>query len=112
MKTLAAIFVIIGLIVPSMPSLADQDNLATFFSNLIDEEIDNCIKKALLVNSSSENIRTGAIKSIEQASFYKRNKDILIEQMIEQGIGESRGRADYFLIKAYCNSLPTRLAAE
>jgi hypothetical protein len=112
MKNLAAIFIIIGLIVPSMPSTADQDNLATFCSDLIDEKIDNCIRKALLIDSSSEKIRTCASQSIRQASFFKHNKEALIEQLIKQGIGKSRSKAEYFLIEAYFNSLPTRLAAE
>jgi hypothetical protein len=111
-KTLAAIFIIIGMIFLNVPLRAEEDGVATFYSNFIEQKIDNCIDKALLIDSSSGNIRTCASESIRQASFYKHNKEILIKQMIEQDFGESKSKANYFLIKVYFDSLPTRLAAQ
>lgn len=110
MKTLAAIFIIIGLVLWVAPLAACQDSLETFYNDVIEQKVNDCIRKALLIGSRSENLRTHADASIRQAAFYKNNKEILVEEMIDQEIGKSRSKASYFLIKAYTNFSATTLA--
>ncbi|MGA7877891.1 MAG: hypothetical protein WCA08_19695 [Desulfoferrobacter sp.] len=106
MKTLATILITIGLAFLNLPSQADENDLETFYINLIEQKIDNCIRKASLIDSNSENLRACARESFKQASFYKHNKEILIKKMTEQDIEANRNVANYFLIKAYTDFSP------
>jgi hypothetical protein len=60
-------------------------------------EVQTIKTKAVLKTSRSVNLRRKAELAIRQATFFTSNKDILIIEMVEQGIGQKHYQVEYYL---------------
>ena len=78
-----------------------NDQLKDFYNTCLEKKITSCQSKTVLSNSKSANLRKQSIISAEQVIFYSSNKDTLVNEMIELGIGRKLYKVDYYLIKRY-----------
>ena len=78
-----------------------KDQLVKFYESCILQKVSNCNAKAVLKTSRSVNLRRKAELSLRQAAFFTSNKDILINEMVEQGIGQKHYQVEYYLNKRF-----------
>ena len=93
-------FVVFMLIIGSAPLTAQtesKEQLIKFYESCIQKKITCCNAKAYLKTSRSVNLQREADLSIRKASFFTANKNMLINEMIDQQIGFKQYKVEYFL---------------
>ena len=97
---MAALLVIIG--AESVKAQSEsKDRLVKYYENCITKKISNCNAKTILRTSRSVNLQRKADLSLRQVTFFTRNKNILIDEMIEQGIDPKPYKVEYYLNKRF-----------
>lgn len=81
---------------PAISQMKPQEKIKAF-EGIIDNFIDNCSKKSAMIDSSSTNIRDEARTALMKASFYKKNKEILVEEMMKNNIAPKSYTVQHFL---------------
>lgn len=71
----------------------------------IDKAIEKYERKSLKLDSDRPAIRRDAAVATLKASFYKTQREQLINQMIVENLGTKTGEMNYFLVKSFGNSL-------
>lgn len=81
---------------------ADDRSMESFYAKQIDSKIiqRETQAKSLGMNGS-RNLLCDGRTALEQANFYRTNKEALIQQMIQEDISDNPSRVEYFLIKAF-----------
>ena len=75
--------------------------MVQYYENCVLKKIYNCNAKTVLKTSRSVNLRQKADLSARQVIFYTNNKNILIDEMIEQGIDRKQYKVDRYLNKRF-----------
>ena len=91
-------------VVASMPATAQpesKDQPLKFYETCIAKKIANCKAKSALKNSRSANLRRRAGLAKKQVIFFTSNKNMLIDEMVEQEIEQKRYKVDYYLNKRF-----------
>ena len=78
-----------------------KDQLVKFYESCIQKKVSKCNAKAVFKTSRSVNLQRKADLSIRQAAFFTSNKDMLINEMLEQGIGQKQYQVEYYLIHRF-----------
>ena len=74
-----------------------KSQLIKFYESCIQKKVSNCNAKAVLKTSRSVNLQRKADLAQKQATFLLLNKDILINEMVEQGIAQKPYQVEYYL---------------
>jgi len=77
--------------------MADSLSQGNRYSQIIDEMILHCEGKAGLQESDSQNVRDDVALSLMKASFYRKNKALLMEDMASNFIEPKRHTVQHFL---------------
>jgi hypothetical protein len=97
---MAALLVIIG--AESVKAQSEsKDRLVKYYENCITKKISNCNAKTILRTSRSVNLQRKADLSTRQVRFLTTNKNMLIDEMIEQGIDPKPYKVEYYLNKRF-----------
>ena len=84
---------------------ADQsvsnDQLVKYYESCITKKIYNCNARAVLKTSRSFNLRRKAELSTKQVIFFTTNKNKLINEMVDQEIGQKHYKVEYYLNKRF-----------
>ena len=98
---LIAAIAIIGWVAVACIAIAGSDNgdvaLRAQYAGHIDKIMTNCEQKAGLRSSDSQNLRDSASIYTMKADFIKRNRDLLIEDMMNKDIQAKPYKVQYFL---------------
>lgn len=78
-----------------------DEQLNKFYDNYIAKKIADNQSKTNLKTSRSENLRLRAAKAEKQATFLTLNRDILVDGMIEQDIGQKPYKIEKYLKKRF-----------
>jgi len=97
---LAGIMIPTGAIQVAAQSQSD-DHLKDFYEVFIAQKIDRCQSKSELQQSRSKNLRLEAAIAAEKVRFLSINKDILVEEMLDQKIGKKKYKINVFLNKKF-----------
>jgi hypothetical protein len=98
---------IVGLMVVafgfSIAIVQAQDlSMVSFYEKEIDSKIAQRESQAQLLGiNGSRNLVCDGRTAMDQANFYRNNKEALVQQMLEQEISNNPSRVEYFLIRAY-----------
>ena len=103
---LLSVMLVIGSTPLTVQSGSD-DQLLKFYESCIQKKISNCNAKKVLKTSRSQNLQKKADLSIRQVTFYTRNKNMLINEMVDQGIGFKPYKVDYYLNKRFHETFAT-----
>ena len=87
--------VMAGIMVTS-PALSGETDRA-HLEVIVDEYITACEAKSAMLNSSSENIRRAAMLSCLRATFARRAKSMLVDQMVAQKVEPKTYKVHHFL---------------
>ena len=87
----------------SLASAADDVNLEEHYGTIIDNKIDKCKFKTQMRYSKSEVIRNAAMLSCLKTTFYKKNREALIQAMIDNNIGVKRYKIEHYLNSQFYN---------
>jgi hypothetical protein len=100
-KLFMVIFVVSTIIVTDAFQKSAQSQsdiqLKKFYESYIAGKITKCQSKTLLKISKSKNLRLTAEKAAEQARFLKLNRDKLVNEMMEQDIGQKPYKIEHYL---------------
>lgn len=80
--------------------------LVKYYDNCITKKITNCNAKIILKTSRSVNLRRKADLATRQVTFFTSNKNMLINEMVEQGIGQKAYKVEYYLNKRFFETHP------
>ena len=72
-----------------------------FYETCLYEKIVKHQAKTILKNSKSKNLRLDAETAAQKATFLNQNKNMLVEEMIEQDIDLKRYQIDFYLNKRF-----------
>jgi hypothetical protein len=72
-----------------------------FYETCLSKKISNYQSKTILKNSKSNNLQLTAEIAAQKATFLTLNKNMLIEEMIEQDIDPKRYQIDFYLNKRF-----------
>jgi hypothetical protein len=97
---LAGAMIFTGAVQIAAESQSDEQ-LNEFYETYISEKIAKSQSKTLLKTSRSENLRLAAEKAEKQVRFLTLNKDILVDEMIEQDIGQRPYKIQKYLNKRF-----------
>ena len=97
---LAGAMIFTGAVQIAAESQSDEQ-LNEFYETYISEKIAKSQSKTLLKTSRSENLRLAAEKAEKKVRFLTLNKDILIDEMIEQDIGQRPYKIQKYLNKRF-----------
>jgi len=100
-KALMVIFVssfmiMIGATQISAQSQSDE-HLKKIYETCIAKKIAKCQSKTILKTSRSENLQLTAEIAANQARFLSLNKDTLVNEMMEEGIGQKPYQIEHYL---------------
>lgn len=100
------IVLIFGLVVPIFifPTMAftdDSKKVHQSFNSCIVKQISKCQSKFIMLNSNSDNLRGYAFLELRKAAFYSKEKDRLIEEMMEREIELKDYQVEYYLNKRF-----------
>ena len=98
--SLASFMLIIG-IAPVTGQSESKGQLLKFYESCITKKIANCRAKTALKTSRSVNLRQKANLSKKQMIFFTTNKNMLINEMVDEKIGQKRYKVDYYLNKRF-----------
>jgi hypothetical protein len=85
---------------------ASKDQLVKFYESCITKKISNCNAKTVLKTSRSANLRHKADLATRQVTYFKSNKSMLINEMVEQGIGQKHYKVEHYLNKRFFETHP------
>jgi hypothetical protein len=97
---LAGVMIFTGAVQIAAESQSDEQ-LTKFYETYISEKIAKSQSKTTLKTSRSENLRLAAEKAEKQVRFLTLNKDILVDEMIKQDIGQRLYKIDKYLNKRF-----------
>ena len=97
---LAGVMIFTGAVQIAAESQTDEQ-LNEFYENYISEKIVKSQSKTNLKTSRSENLRLAAEKAEKQVRFLTLNKDILVDEMIKQDIGQKPYKIEKYLTKRF-----------
>jgi hypothetical protein len=97
---LASLFVM-GINSPVEAQSESKEDLAKYYESCIVKKIYNCKGKTVLKTSRSVNLQRKANLATKQVTFLTTNKNILIEEMVEEGISPKRYKVEYYLNKRF-----------
>jgi hypothetical protein len=97
---LAGVMIFTGAVQIAAESQSDEQ-LTKFYETYISEKIAKSQSKTTLKTSRSENLRLAAEKAEKQVRFLTLNKDILVDEMIKQDIGQRPYKIDKYLNKRF-----------
>ena len=86
---------------PSSAQSSSSKDLAKYYESCIVKKIYNCKGKTVLKTSRSVNLQRKANLATKQVTFLTTNKNILIEEMVEEGISPKRYKVEYYLNKRF-----------
>ncbi len=94
-------FIFIAASMPATAQPESKDQPLKFYESCITKKIANCRAKSALKNSRSANLRRRADLAKEQVIFFTTNRNMLINEMVEQKIDQKRYKVDYYLNKRF-----------
>ncbi len=97
---LAGVMVFTGAVQIAAESQSDEQ-LNKFYESYISGKISKSQSKTFLKTSRSENLRLAAEKAEKKARFLNLKKDILVDEMIKQDIGQKPYKIEYYLNKRF-----------
>lgn len=83
-----------------------KGQLIKFYERCIKKKISNCKAKTLLNTSRSVNLQREADLAIKKVTFFTSNKNMLINEMVEQEIGDKPYKVEYYLNKRFYKMNP------
>ena len=86
---------------PLAAQSASKDQLVKYYNSCITKKISNCKAKTSLKTSRSVNLRRKADLANRQMIFFTSNKNMLINEMVEQGIGQKHYKVEQYLNKRF-----------
>ena len=98
--SLVLFLVVIGASLTAAQS-ASKSQLVQYYEGCITKKISNCNAKTVLKTSRSVNLRQKADLATRQVIFFTANKNMLINEMVEQGIGQKPYKVEYYLNKRF-----------
>ena len=97
---------------PAVCQMNDESKLRSSYASIFE----NCVKqsesKAKMSRSKSDNIRQAAYISSLKVKFFKKNKDLLIDEMIRSNLPTKSYRVQYFLNDCFFTYLASRPGLE
>ena len=87
----------------SLANAADHLKLKECYNDIIDDLIDKCKYKTQMRHSKSDVIRNAAMLSCLKITFYKKNRQALIQTMLDADIGIKRYKVEYYLNTQFYN---------
>jgi hypothetical protein len=99
--TVIAICLILSLVLAGSPVAGQDKDPEHYYGLQIEKQIDRCERKALLINSGSEQVRLHAHSARKQADYYTVNKDRLVQEMAQKHLKCREHKVNTFLIEAY-----------
>ena len=103
MATLVMVFTLIGAF-PANGVCGEAEQLKEHYEEYISQSIAKNQSKANLQTSKSENLRTCGALCEKKVVFLTNNRDILVNEMIENRIGTKSYRIDLYLNKRFHES--------
>ena len=85
---------------------ASKNQLVQYYESCITKKIYNCKAKTVLKTSRSVNLRRKANLATRQVTYFTSNKTMLINEMVEQGIGQKPYKVEYYLNKRFFDTYP------
>jgi hypothetical protein len=102
MKTrLVIVAVVLGVLCVTARLFAEESRTVAIYRDYIDKKIEQCERKAAQMNSPWEHIKHSATLARKQVNFFVTHKDLLVKEMLQEGIGANPQRANYFLIDRF-----------
>ena len=98
--SLVSFILIIGY-APLAAQSTSKNQLVEYYELCVTKKIINCKAKTVLQTSRSVNLRQKADLSNRQVIFFTSNKNMLINEMVEQGIGQKQYKVDHYLNKRF-----------
>ena len=98
--SLGSFLLIIG-VAPATGQSESRDQLLKFYESCITKKIANCRAKTALKTSRSSNLKRVAKLSAKKMVFFTTNKNMLINEMVDQEIGQKHYKVDYYLNKRF-----------
>ena len=83
-----------------------KDQLIKFYGECIEKKISCCKAKTVLNTSRSVNLQREADLAMKKVTFFSSNKNMLINEMIEQEIGDKPYKVEYYLNKRFYEMNP------
>ena len=78
-----------------------KDQLVKYYKSCITKKISNCSAKTDLKTSRAANLRRKADLAARQVTFFTTNQSMLINEMVDQKIGQKYYKVDYYLNKRF-----------
>ena len=97
---LAGLFVMV-INAPLKAQSESKEDLAKYYESCIVKKIYNCQGKTVLKTSRSVNLQRKANLATKQVTFLTTNKNMLIDEMVEEGISPKRYKVEYYLNKRF-----------
>ncbi len=83
-------------VMPAAAQMTDSDKTRVYVS-VIDSLIQNCESKSAMADTASDNLRDDVRIALMKASFYKKNKEVLVEEMAQNNIEPESYKVQHFL---------------
>lgn len=77
---------------------------ASYFRDCVNQKIEQCERKAKLIDSEGENLSCCAENALAQVKFYQQHKEELVQEMMDEQVKEKSYAVNYFLNKTYATS--------
>ena len=102
MKTkLMMVAVVLGVLCATGRLFAEESRMVAIYGDYVDKKIEQCERKAAQMNSPWEHIKYSAALARKQVNFFATHKDLLVKEMLQEGVGANPQRANYFLIDRF-----------
>ena len=85
---------------------ASKNQLVQFYEICITKKISNCSAKTDRKTSRFANLRRKADLAARQVTYFTSNKNMLINEMVEQGIGRKPHKVEHYLNKRFFETHP------
>ena len=85
---------------------ASKDQLIKYYESCITKKITNCNAKTVLKTSRSVHLRQKADLATRQATYFTSNKNMLINEMVKQEIGQKPYKVEHYLNKRFFETHP------
>ena len=95
---------IVGLLTAASRANADSSRLELYYNDYITKKIVHCKRIASMKNhKNSCMVRLVEMRSA-QAKFYRKHREELVKEMVENDLGKEPHKVDYFLITKFLDS--------
>jgi hypothetical protein len=94
------VMAVIGAALAAAQSVS-KDQLVKYYKSCITKKISNCSAKTDLKTSRAANLRRKADLAARQVTFFTTNQSMLINEMVDQKIGQKYYKVDYYLNKRF-----------